>query len=148
MHCDHNGNKTVFIVKKVVTINIFASFFKLEFFETKVKQMKQKWNICFKNSRVLGFCICYWYAAKNDKKMVQWFTRRKLQLSVPYCNFLYLLKEKKTNFSKSIFHFPFLDIYKCPILRYGKKSWKNVTEKIIYIIMVTKQFLVRKKLLR
>jgi hypothetical protein len=42
VHCDHNGNKSVFTMKKVVTINIFAAFLPSEFFETKVKQMKQK----------------------------------------------------------------------------------------------------------
>jgi hypothetical protein len=41
-HLDHNGHKNVSSVEKVVTINFFVPFFKLEFFETKVKQMKQK----------------------------------------------------------------------------------------------------------
>ena len=41
-HLHHNGHKNVSKVQKVVTINNFAPFLLLEFFETKVKQMKQK----------------------------------------------------------------------------------------------------------
>jgi hypothetical protein len=41
-------------------------------------------------------------------------------------------------FFKSFFRFWFLDIYKCPKTRYGKKSWKKVTEKIILSIMLSK----------
>ena len=41
-HLHHNGHKTVSSAKKVVTINFFEPFLPPEFFETKVKQMKQK----------------------------------------------------------------------------------------------------------
>ena len=115
----------------------FETIFTLESFETNVtiwNDLFQKNPVCFKRFQQNKTKLCYWYVAVLLQKIMSCSSRIILvsyacKVKVFWFVLDYFFQKYfglySTIFSKSIFGFLFLDIYKCPISGNGKKSWKN-----------------------